>query len=42
MDENTKIVIITAISAIVTIASAYIAARWNITRRGGNGDTKNR
>jgi hypothetical protein len=40
MDENTKIVLIAAIGAIVSIATAYIAARWHVTRRGRNDDPK--
>jgi hypothetical protein len=37
VDENTKTVLITAIAAIVTIITAYVAARWNISRRNGGG-----
>jgi len=31
MDENTRLVVVTAIAAFVTIAAAYIAARWTKT-----------
>jgi len=33
LDDNTRTVFISGIAAFVTVATAYIAARWQITRQ---------
>lgn len=38
MDENTKVVIITALGTVATIATAYIAARWHVTYKSNKDD----